>query len=154
MPLSGRVDLRTDLAGMLAATGGPTEAMAIVDQVQATNPYSLPALKMRARWQIDMNDANAAVSTLCAALSNNSADPALLGLIAEAYEKTGDTELAGRAPCDAMAATKGGVAETVAVVRILERTGKHTTAIAMLRTARRTYPDDPAIAGEFGVPSP
>lgn len=156
-PLSGRVDLRTELAGMLAATGGQTEAMAIVDKVLATSPYSLPALKMRARWQIDMNDANAAVSTLRAALSNNSADPALLGLIAEAYEKTGDTELAGRALSDAMAATKGGVAETVAVVRFLERTGKRATAIATLRTARRTYPDDPAIAalaGELGVPSP
>lgn len=149
--LSDRADLRAQLARMLADIGEVAEAEAIVDQVLLSSPYSVPALKMRARWQIERGKEDAAVSTLRTALSDAPADPALLALLAEAYEKTGETDLAGRALSDAMAASNGGVPQTIAVVQFLERTGRHDTAVATLRTARQTHPDDPDLAKLSGL---
>ncbi len=144
-PLSQAPDYRTNLAEMLDLVGRREEARAIVDDVLANAPTTVAALKLRAGWLIEEEDYSGAISTLRIALSADPKDPALMTMIADAYEKTGTPELAGRSLADAVELTQAGVKESLLYAQFLMRTGDRRMAALTLANALQAHPDNAEI---------
>ncbi len=85
---------KVTLAKMLEATGNEVGARQIVGEVLTDDPRQTDALKMSARWQIDNDQIDDAVSSLRAALDQNPKDADAMTLMARAHRRAGEFELA------------------------------------------------------------
>lgn len=144
-PLSQAPYYRTVLAEMLDHVGRREEARAIVDDVLNNAPTTVAALKLRAGWLIEEEDYSGAISALRIALTADPKDPVLMTMIADAYEKTGTPELAGRSLADAVELTQAGVKESLLYAQFLMRTGDSRMAALTLANALQAHPGNAEI---------
>lgn len=144
-PLSQAPYYRTVLAEMLDHVGRREEARAIVDDVLNDAPTTVAALKLRAGWLIEEEDYSGAISALRIALTADPKDPVLMTMIADAYEKTGTPELAGRSLADAVELTQAGVKESLLYAQFLMRTGDSRMAALTLANALQAHPGNAEI---------
>ena len=129
--------MKASLARMLLAAGDRAGAEALVDQVLTADSGMVAALKMRARWQIQGDDTDAAISLLRAALADTPEDPELMTLMADAHIRNGSRELAGDLLAQAVDVSGNRAAETLRYVRFLTVEGRDQISVELLEAAGR-----------------
>ena len=82
------------LSRMLLATGNEVGARRLVEEVIEEDNLNVEALKMQARWQIDADNTDAAIASLRTAIDASPDDTRAVELLAQAYERAGNPDLA------------------------------------------------------------
>lgn len=93
-PSAQQRDMKINLANMLLSTGNDVGARQLVEQVLAEDATHVPALRMRATWQIENGDATDAITTLRSALDQDPQDVASMVLMSSAYMRENNRDLA------------------------------------------------------------
>ena len=133
------------LVRMLSLTDAVDEAMTLVDRVIAEDATHVAALKLRAARAIEDDRVGEAITDLRAASTQAPQDPELLTLMAEAYLRDGNRELAGDRLSLAVDATNGRPTEAIRYARFLMADGRLGPARSMLETSLRNHPNDLAL---------
>ena len=94
-PSDSARDIESTLAEMLAETGDDEGAAALLEQVLATDPAHVAALKLHAKMAIDADRPETAIEDMRAALAQAPRDPEIMTIMALAHERQGSRELAG-----------------------------------------------------------
>ena len=129
-------------ARMLDASGQRDEARALVSRILEQDTTNIEALKMRAAWAISGDDVTAAIIDLRAAQSQAPRDPQIMTLLAAAFERDGNLDLAGEQLAKAVEASRSAPAESLRYARFLRQQGRTAAAEAVLSDARRVSPGD------------
>lgn len=138
-------EFRAWLAEILDRQGDRPAAAKLVEELQARKSPQPVALKLSSRWQIEAGKPADAIVTLRQALELKPGDTDTLLLLARAYQGAGSDELAGQVLADAVAQSRRGVAESLALRRHLLATGRERLADEVLRSALNEHPDDPQL---------
>lgn len=132
-------DFKVTLAKMLIGRSNEIGARQLVEAVLEHDPSHVEALKMRASWQIDADETDAAIATLRLALDRAPDDAEAMTIMARAHERNGDTQLAQDLLALAVEASGFAPAESLRFARIQldeERFGSaEETLINALRRA-------------------
>lgn len=110
---------RVALARMLLEMGNDVGARARVEEVLAEDATQPEALKMRAGWLIQSDETDAAIAALRSALDRSPEDAQAMTLMAEAYTRSGRTELARDFLALAVEASGNAPAESIRYARLL-----------------------------------
>lgn len=143
-------NVKVTLATMLLDTGNDVGARSLVETVLASNAAHVAALKMNARWLIDADNADQAISGLRTALDSAPEDAEALTLMAEAYERTGSKDLARDFLSLAVEASNNAPAETVRYAQLLISEERFLPAEDILLDALRLAPDNLALLSTTG----
>jgi len=138
------------LARMLRDTGNEVGARARVEEVLADNPDNPEALKMQARWQIEADDTDGAISALRLALESSREDAEAMTLMAEAYTRAGSPSLARDFLALAVDASGNAPAESVRYARLLIEEERYLPAEDTLLPALRLAPQNIEILVTLG----
>ncbi len=128
------------LAQMLLATGNQVGARARVEEVIAEDATNADALKLRAAWLIQEDKPGEAIIDLRTALSQNPRDVATMTLMAEAYERDGNLDLAGEQLAGAVEASNAGAEPSLRYAAFLQQQGRGQVAESVLTDARKANP--------------
>ena len=128
------------LAQMLLGTGNQVGARARVEEVLAEDPNNSEALKLRAAWLIQEDKPGEAIVDLRTALAQNPSDAATLTLLAEAYQRDGNLDLAGEQLAAAVQASNTGADESLRYAAFLQQHGRGPAAETVLTDARKANP--------------
>lgn len=163
-----RRSLEVMLAAMLYETGDSGRAESLVAAVLKTDSGHVEALKLRARFQLDADQPEAAIADLRAALREAPRDPAIMTLMAAAHEREGAhelaierlalaTELSSHAPSEALrhagalaARGRTGPAETV-LLTALDRAPEHPELLAALGRIHLAHGDTGRVRATSGI---
>lgn len=137
--------IQSMLARMLDATGNRVGARALVEDILAADPNNVEALKQRAGWFIEGDRSGDAIVDLRAALGQSPRDPAILTLMAAAYERDGSLDLAGEQLARAVEVSGVAPAESLRYAQFLLRQNRPQVAETVLINARQVSPDNPAL---------
>lgn len=129
------------LAQLLADSGNQVGARARVEEVLVEDPTNTDALKLRAGWLIAEDRPGDAIVDLRAALGQDSRDPEILTLMAEAHERDGSPELAGERLALAVEVSNAAPEESLRYARFLTRQGRSGPAEAVLVDSLRANPE-------------
>ncbi len=138
---SARVDqLKVGLAKMLVADGNQVGARTLVAEVLDNDASQVEALKMAARWQIQSDETDEAISALRSALDQAPEDTETMSLLADAHTRAGEFEIAQ--DLLAMAAETSGFApaESLRFARLLFQEERLRPAEDVLVSALRRNP--------------
>lgn len=135
-------EIKVTLARMLMAMGNEVGARTRVEEVLAEAPTTPAALKMRAGWLIAADDTDAALADLRTALDHAPDDPEIMTLMAEAYHRSGRTELQRDFLARAVEASGSAPAESLGYARVLIGEERYAPAEDILLAALRLAPDD------------
>lgn len=141
-PSTQTSDMKTTLAQMLLSTNNEVGARALVEETLLETPSHVGALKMNAAWLIDADDTDAAITSLRSALDTAPEDPTALTLMANAYTRTGSTDLARDFLALAVEASGNAPAETVRYAQVLMSEERYLPAEDVLLPAIRIAPDN------------
>lgn len=128
------------LAKMLLGTGNQVGARARVEEVIVEDATNADALKMRAAWLIQEDKPGEAIVDLRTALSQNPSDVATMTLMAEAYERDGNLDLAGEQLAAAVNASNAGAEQSLRYAAFLQQQGRNPAAETVLTDARTANP--------------
>ncbi|WP_417525530.1 tetratricopeptide repeat protein [Marinovum sp.] len=134
-------DAKVTLAQMLLTTGNEVGARAHIEEILTEEGTHPEALKMQAAWQIEADDTDAAIGGLRTALDQNPQDAETMTLIATAYGRAGQPELAKDFLAQAVEASGNAPAETLRYARVLIEEERYLPAEDILLTALRLTPD-------------
>ncbi|MEW9920323.1 tetratricopeptide repeat protein [Marimonas sp. MJW-29] len=143
-------DTRITLAKMLLVTGNEVGARTNVEQVLAENANHPEALKMQAHWQVEADDTDAAIGALRIALDQQPQDAEAMTLIANAYARAGQSELARDYLAQAVQASGNAPAETLRYAQILMNEESYLPAEDILLSALRLAPSNTEILITLG----
>ncbi len=141
---------RIVLARMLEATGNLVGAQRLVGEVLETDATQVEAIKLRARWQIESDDADQAVSLLRTALDASPQDVEAMSLMAQAHLRNGNRDLARDLLSLAVQASNSGPEETLAYVELLVQDDRLQLAEEVLIDALRVAPSNLRLLIELG----
>ncbi|WP_299792875.1 tetratricopeptide repeat protein [uncultured Marivita sp.] len=143
-------DIKVTLAKMLLATGNEVGARTQVEEVLAEDSSHPDALKMQAAWQIEADDTDAAISGLRIALDQEPRDAEAMTLIASAYARAGQVELARDFLAQAVEASGNAPAETLRYAQLLIGEERYLPAEDILLDALRLAPSNTEILITLG----
>lgn len=132
--------VKVALAQMLEQTGNSVGARALVEDVLTTDSNNVLALKMRARWLIEDDEPEDAILALRTALEQSPRDPALMTLMAQAYERAGNRALMAEMLSLAVEVSNNAPDETVRYARYLLSEGKLDAAESALMDSLQLTP--------------
>lgn len=138
------------LSRMLIATGNEVGARTLVEQVLERDPGQVEALKMQAAWQIDADEADAAIATLRNALDQEPEDAEAMRLMARAHERNGDQQLARDLLALAVEASGNAPAESLRLASALMAEEQYRNAEEVLVAALRRNPGDTDLLSLLG----
>ena len=138
------------LAQMLLASGNQVAARQKVEEVLSADGTNTPALKMRAAWQIDEDQVDAAIASLRQALDRVPNDPELLSLMATAHARNGNRDLSNEMLSLAVQASRNAPAESLRYAEALLADDRLDGAEAVLIDALRMAPGDVGLLTEIG----
>lgn len=138
------------LAKMLLVTGNAVGARTHVEEMLTEEPTHPGALKLQAAWQIESDDTEAAIGGLRTALDQNPQDAEAMTLIASAYARTGQSELAKDFLAQSVAASGNAPAETLRYARLLVEEESYRPAEDILLSALRLAPSNTDILATLG----
>jgi len=136
-PLEQSHDIKITLAKMLLTIGNEVGARTHVEEVLAEQSNHPEALKMKAAWQIETDDTDAAIGALRTALDQNPQDAQAMTLIAQAYTRAGRPELARDYLAQAVVASGNAPAETLRYAQLLIGEERYLPAEDILLAALR-----------------
>jgi tetratricopeptide (TPR) repeat protein len=112
----------------------------LVSDILKKDPRNITGLKVRASIRIEQGQFENAIADLREALNGQPKSSELLLLIAAAYERNGNIELADRQYADATKATPGNPSVTLQYVAFLRRQGRVAQAEEVLTEAASANP--------------
>lgn len=142
--------IKVTLAQMLLATGNEVGARRLVEEVLAEDRTQVEALKMRANWLIDADDADGAINALRAALDQNPNDAGALTLMARAHTRNGNRELALDMLSLAVEASNNAPEESIRYAQALLTEERYRAAEDSLVAALRIAPGNIELLAELG----
>jgi tetratricopeptide (TPR) repeat protein len=142
--------VKVNLARMLLTMGNEVGARARVEEVLAEDAGQPDALKMQAAWQIDDDNADAAINSLRAALDRAPEDSDAMTLMAQAYTRSGRPELARDFLALAVEASGNAPEESLRYANVLVREGDLVPAEDVLLPALRLDPRNTSILALLG----
>lgn len=125
------------LAEMLLKTGNEVGARTHVEELLAENPTHPNALKMQAAWQIEADEAGAAIAALRLVLDQKPDDAGAMTLMANAYDRTGQPDLAKDFLAQAVQASGNALSESLRYARLLIEEERYLPAEDVLIPALR-----------------
>lgn len=143
-------DIKVALARMLLSTGNEVGARAQVEEVLVADEGHPTALKMQASWQIRADDADAAINNLRLALDRDPEDAQAMGLMAEAYARTGRLELSHDFLALAVDASGNAPEESLRYARVLIEQERYLPAEDTLIPALRLAPQNIELLSALG----
>jgi len=142
--------IKVMLAQLLQADGNPVGARARIEEVLASDPGNVEALKMRAAWYIAEDKPGEAIVDLRAALGQAPRDTEVLTLMSQAHDREGARDLAGERLALAVEISGNAPQESTRYARFLLRDGRLNVAEAVLTAARRASPRDVGVLDLLG----
>ncbi len=136
---------RVTLARMLIASGNEVGARQLVEEVLASDPGQVDALKMSARWSIDADKPEEALQILRLALDREPEDAEAMTLMAEAHQRNGNPELAQDLLALAVEASGNAPEESLRFARLLADRERFRPAEDVVIRALRTSPGHPEL---------
>ncbi len=149
-PSSQINDFRVTLAKMLIATGNEVGARQLVEAVLEHDQSQVEALKMRATWQIDGDQADEAIATLRLALDQDPDNAEAMTIMARAHERNGDQTLAQDLLALAVEASGNAPGESLRFASIQLSQERFSTAEEVLINALRQTPGHPELLDLLG----
>jgi tetratricopeptide (TPR) repeat protein len=140
-------DLQTLLARMVDAGGDRARAETLVAEVLAADAANVDALKLRAAWAIAADRPGEAILDLRTAQGQAPRDPRIMTLLAAAFERDGNLDLAGEQLAKAVEASGAAPEESLRYARFLRQQGRAGVAETVLAEARRSAPAHPEVLG-------
>lgn len=107
------------LARMLQVNGNEVGARTRVEEVLASDPSMVEAIKMQAQWLIEGDDVDRAIATLRTALDQAPDDPEVLSLLSSAHARAGDSELAEEMLALSVEASNYAIDKSLSYARLL-----------------------------------
>lgn len=138
------------LARMLQETGNVVGARRLIETVLEADATQTDALKMKAAWLTDEDDADAAIALLRTALDAAPDDPEALTLMAEAHARNGNHDLSREFLALAYEASNAAPRETVRYARRLMTDERLLAAEEVLISALRLAPQNLEILSLLG----
>ena len=132
--------IRVLLARIQDAQGDAAAARRTVDAILARDPGAVGALKLRATWAIERDDAGAAVVDLRAALGQAPQDTEAMTLLAAAHRTGGEDALALEQLARAAEVSGHGAAESLRYAAALLSRGRRRVAAHVLEAALDAAP--------------
>lgn len=132
--------LKTTLARMLVQTGNQVGARRQVEEVLAQNPNNVDALKMQASWRLQADEVDEAIADLRVALDTAPEDIHLMNLMAEAYVRLGDTNLARDYLAQAVEASGNAPEPSLRYARVLFNDERYLPAEGVILPALQQEP--------------
>src|SRR5690606_37279235 len=145
-----RRSLEVTLAAMLDETGASDRARSLVAGVLEADPGHVEALKLRARFHLDADRPEAAITDLRTALREAPRDPGIMTLMAAAHEREGAHELAIERLALAAELTSHAPAEALRHARALAARGRIRPAETVLLAALDRAPEHPELLAALG----
>lgn len=142
--------IKVQLARMLLQTGNEAEARTLTDEVLAQNPSEPGALKLRAAWDIDADDTDAAITALRNALDQNPEDAEALSLMGSAYERAGEADLARDFLSQAAKASGNATLPSLRIAEMLFSEGRYRPAEDALLPALEQNSQNVQLLGLLG----
>lgn len=148
---SGETDrYKVTLAKMLANTGNEVGARQLIEQVLEHDQAQVDALKMSAQWMIQADETDQAIAVLRRALDQEPEDAGAMTLMAEAYQRAGEAQLAQDLLALAVEASDNAPAESLRFARVMMVQKKFTTAENTLVSALRRDPGNVTLLTTLG----
>lgn len=138
-------NMKVALARMLSATGNPVGARALVEEVLASDPSHVAALKMKAAWLIAEDKPGDAIVALRTAQDQDPKDPEIRTLTGQAHEREGARDLAGQSYADAVEVSGRGVPESLRYAGFLIQDNRLDSALSVLQNGLQAHPRDAAL---------
>lgn len=138
------------LARMFITTGNEVGARALVEEVLTEDAASVEALKLKAAWQIEADDTDAAIAGLRIALDNAPEDEDAMTLMAQAYTRAGQPQLARDFLALAVEASGNAPEETIRYATQLLQEERYLPAEDILLPALRQAPQDVGLLSTLG----
>ncbi|WP_207101598.1 tetratricopeptide repeat protein [Paracoccus shandongensis] len=149
-PTDASRDVKVQLARMLLETGDEPGARQQVDEVLAQNAGHPGALKLKAAWDIRDDKVDDAVLSLRAVLDQAPEDPEALSLMADAYDRAGEPDLARDYLSQAAAASGNAVAPTLRLAGRLMSEDRWRPAEDAILPALRRDPENLDLLAALG----
>lgn len=149
-PTDATRDVRVQLARMLLESGDEAGARQQVDQILAENASHPGALKLKASWDIRTDLADDAILSLRSVLDQKPEDVEALSLMADAYDRAGEPDLARDYLAQAVSASKNAPDQTLRLVNRLAAEGRWRPAEDALLPALRLAPTNLALLQALG----
>ncbi|WP_316247472.1 Beta-barrel assembly-enhancing protease (plasmid) [Roseobacter fucihabitans] len=143
-------NIKIALARMMLSTGNEVGARAHVEEVLVADAGHPMALKMQASWQIRSDDADGAINSLRAALDRTPDDAQAMGLMAEAYARSGRPELSQDFLALAVEASGNAPEESLRYAEQLIGQERYLPAEDILIPALRLQPQNVALLSTLG----
>ncbi|MGX9353147.1 tetratricopeptide repeat protein [Shimia sp. W99] len=143
-------DIKITLAKMLLATGNEVGARTRVEEVLAESKTHPEALKLKAFWQINADDTDAAILGLRTALDQSPRDAEAMTLLAGAFARAGQPELAKDFLAQAVEASGNAPKESLRYAQLLMQEEAYLPAEDVLLSALRLAPSNVDILVTLG----
>ncbi|MEM6637478.1 MAG: tetratricopeptide repeat protein [Pseudomonadota bacterium] len=128
------------LARMLQATGNTVGSRALAEEVIAEDPNDVGALRLRAEFLIEADQADDAIVDLRTAMAIDPNDADLMTLMARAHERNGSRELMGEMLSLAAETSNYAPEETLRLATFMASSGRTEVAERALIDALRVAP--------------
>ncbi len=138
-------NVKVALARMLVTTGNNVGARALVEEVLASDPGHVTALKMKAAWLIEEDKPGDAIIALRTALDQDPKDPQILTLMGQAQERNGARDLAGQQYAAAVQVSGMAVPETLQYASFLIQDNRLDPALSVIENSLRVHPRDASL---------
>jgi tetratricopeptide (TPR) repeat protein len=142
--------IKVSLARMLAANGDAVASRQRVEEVLAEDAGNVEALKLRAAALIDQDQPDEAIANLRLAMDQAPRDPQIMTLIAGAYLRAGNRELAGEMLSLAVEASNNDPDTSLRYAAFLIEDENYAVAEPVLIDALRLSPNNVPILVELG----
>lgn len=149
-PSDERRSIMVMLARMLEVTDNRVGARALVEQVLEEDGTQTEAMKMRAGWLIDGDQADQAIVTLRSVLGQAPDDAQAMTLMALAHERAGNRDLMAEMLSRAVDASRNAPDESLRYARYLIAEESLRTAETVLINALRLAPDNIGLLSGLG----
>ncbi|SHH07789.1 Tfp pilus assembly protein PilF [Cognatiyoonia sediminum] len=149
-PSEQRRGIQVGLAKMLIGTGNEVGARRLVEEVLAEYTLQVEALKLQARWQIEADDTDSALLSLRTALDANPDDTEAHELLAEAYQRAGNHELARESLSRAVETSGNAPEQSIRYASALMERRQFLPSENVLLPALRLSPGNPELLAVLG----
>jgi tetratricopeptide (TPR) repeat protein len=143
-------NVKVALARMQISQGNEVGARRLVEEILLADGSQVEALKMRATWEIGADEADAAISSLRAALDQSPQDHVAMTLMAQAYTRAGRRELARDYLSLAVEASGNAPAESLRYAKLLRSEERFLPAEDTLVASLRVSPGNLEVLNELG----
>jgi len=133
-------DVTVTLAKMLVTVGNDVGARKLIEEVLAVDGNAVGALKMQATWMIREDNTEDAINALRIALDQEPQDAEAMTIMAQAYEREGNTDLMQNFLSLAVEASNNAPTEALRYANVLVRDEKFIQAETVLINALRLAP--------------